>query len=615
MKLKKLFISSALISFLGFNGACLAQKVKFENATEELPEVVVTATKTPHLLKDVPVETVVVTKENIEKSTAKNVSEILRQIPGFYIQSENVPGSSAWRSKLRGLDFDSGYGLILINGERGFGGGMGEYGTSINQIPPEMIEKIEIVKGPASVLYGSDAMVGVVNIITKSVPDKPLFTLSGGYGEYGTSTLNTGLGRWITDKFGFFIDAHYDKAERSKYGARRDDFEGKYVLTNLAYKLTPKINLNLGLNYGKLDWKYESDEKVRISPSIDINFPDSSFLKIRGYYYNFNMDLFSPGYTHRYGDVSYNQMEVQYTKPIGINHLFTGGIEFLHRNVDLTVEGYSKIDKNMDITSGYIQDEISFDPLVIVLGVRWDHNSLYGTEFNPKASLMWKLKEDTRLRFSIGRAFKSPTIRQLYVYFYHNGWWNIPNEDLKPEKSWGYSAGIEHEFSDKLSANLTLFRNNVKDMIVRVDISSNQRTWENVQKAYTQGVEISIKTKPFKNFNLNLGYTYLDTENKDTEKDLTYCPHHTISLGIDYKIKPLKILVHWDTNYISREYTNSDNTKTIPDYSISNLKVIKDISKIIKFSFEINNVFDSDYGQPDKDWLGRNIFGKVSFKF
>jgi outer membrane receptor for ferrienterochelin and colicins len=323
------------------------EKVK---KAEELPEVVVTATRTPHTLEDVPVETILIPKEKIEKSNSKNVSEILREVPGFYIQGENVPGQSAWRSKLRGLDFDRGYGLILINGERVLGGGMGEYGISLNQIPVEMIEKIEVVKGPSSALYGSDAMAGVVNIITKSIPEKPLFTASGGYGSYDTSMLYIGYGRWLNDKFGFFISTNYEKSERGKYGARKDDFEGKYVYTNLAYKISPKIMLGLRMHYDNLERRYETNEKLRISPSVEINLPDNSVLKLKGYWYNFDLDLFSPGFTRRFGDVSYTQTEIQYTKPIGNIHLVTVGGEYLHRKVDLTV-GTRRIDKNLDISS------------------------------------------------------------------------------------------------------------------------------------------------------------------------------------------------------------------------------------------------------------------------
>jgi len=613
-RLRCFYSSLVMLGFLV--SSAFGEEVKEEKVkkAEELPEVVVTATRTPHTLEDVPVETVLIPKEKIEKSNSKNVSEILREVPGFYIQGENVPGQSAWRSKLRGLDFDRGYGLILINGERVLGGGMGEYGISLNQIPVEMIEKIEVVKGPSSVLYGSDAMAGVVNIITKPIPEKPLFTASGGYGSYDTSMLNVGYGRWLNDKFGFFISTNYEKSQRGKYGAKKDDFEGKYVYTNLAYKISPKIMLGLRMNYDNLEWRYETNEKLRISPSVEINLPDNSVLKLKGYWYNFDLDLFSPGYTRRFGDVSYTQTEIQYTKPIGNIHLVTVGGEYLHRNVDLTV-GTRKIDKNLDISSFYLQDEVTLKPVSIVIGGRVDNYSLYKTEFNPRISFMWDISENTRLRLSAGRAFKIPTIRQLYVYFKHGTWWNIPNEHLKPEKAWGYSAGIEHVFSKRLTVNLAAFRNDVEDIIVAVKKSANEREWRNFQKAYTQGLEFGAKMSVLDNLAFNLGYTYLETENKDTGRELPYNPRHVASFRIDYEIKSLKMSLHWLTNYISSSYTTEANTQKTKDYSISNFKIVKEITKNINFSLDFDNIFNSDYGEPDKDWLGRVIFGKLSLKF
>jgi len=579
----------------------------------KLEEIVVTATKTPHTLEDVPVETTLITKEEIENSNVKNVSEILRYVPGFYIQGENVPGSSAYLSRLRGLDFDKGYGLVLINGERVLGGGMGEYGISLNQIPVDMIEKIEVVKGPASVLYGSDAIAGVVNIITKPIPEKPAFTVSGGYGSYDTSLTNIAYGQKI-NKFGFLISVQRETSERGRYGASEDDFKGEYVLTKLSYDISDKALLSFGINYDNLKWEYQTEEKFRFSPSFEISLPDASVLKLKGYWYKLDMDSFSPGYTRRFGDITYTQTEVQYTKPLGKSHLITAGGEYLLRDINA-----SFADKSDTSQSLYLQDEITLKPFNVVIGGRLDDHSLYGTEFNPKTSFMWNVTDNTRLRASIGRAFKSPTIRQLYVFFKHGNWWNKPNEDLNPEVSWGYSAGIEHIFSKKLSANLSLFRNDIKDIVVAVDTSETingtpVRTWKNVRKAFTQGAELGIKAAILDNFLLNLAYTYLDSENKETGKKLPYNPHHTAGIGMDYEIKPWKVSVHWMTNYISEVYTDEANTKKIKDYSISNLKIIKDITKNISVSMDVDNIFESDYGEPDKGWLGRVIFGKLTIK-
>ena len=599
-----------LVVLLLFTSTAFAEN---QEKDAKLEEIVVTATKTPHTLEDVPVETTLITKEEIENSDAKNVSEILRNIPGFYIQGENVPGSSAWRSSLRGFSFDSGYGLILINGERVLGGAMGEYGISLNQIPIDMIERIEIVKGPASVLYGSDAMAGVVNIITKPVPETPLFTVSGGYGSYDTSSANIAYGQKI-NKFGFLVSAQRETAERGRYGASEDDFRGEYVLTKLSYDISEKALLSLGINYDHLQWTYQNDEKLRFSPAFEILLPDTSVLKIKGYWYRLNMDSFSPGYTRRFGDISYTQAEVQYTKPIGNTQLVTAGGEYLQRDINA-----SFADKRDTFQSLYLQDEINLKPFDIVIGGRLDDNSLYGAELNPKASVLWEAAANTRIRASIGRAFKSPTIRQLYVSFKHGNWWNKPNEDLDPEVSWGYSAGIEHRVFKGLSANLSVFRNDVKDIIVAVDTSEEingtpVRTWKNVRKAYTQGAELGIKASVLDNLLVNLGYTYLDTENKETEKELPYNPHHTASIGIDYELKPWRMSFHWITNYISGVYTDEANTKKIKDYSLSNLRSIKEITKDISVSLDLDNIFESDYGEPDKEWLGRVIFGKLTIK-
>ncbi len=594
------------------------EKKDIETKESKLGEIVVTATKTPHTLEDVPVETVLITSEDIEKSNAKNVSEILREVPGFYIQGENVPGSSAWRARLRGLEFDKGYGLILINGERVHGGGMGpETGMSLNQIPVEMIEKIEIVKGPSSVLYGSDAMAGVVNIITKTIPDKPLLTSSVGYGSRETSLLNASYGQWI-DKLGFFVSAHRETSERGRYGAGDDDFKGEYVLVRIAYKFSPSLILNVGINHDDWKWTYTAEERFRISPSVEITLSDDSTLKLKGYWYKHDLDTFSPGYTRRYGDIKYTQLEGQYTKAIGSNQLLTGGIEYFQRDIDL-ISGSARIVKSLEIKSLYLQDEITLKPFNVVIGARVDDNSLYGTKFNPKASLLWDIGDTTRLRLSTGKAFKSPTIRQLYVSILHSTYWIISNENLKPESSWGYSASLEHKFSNSISASLGAFRNDIKDIIVSIQTPDKiqglpVRTFKNVQKAYTQGLELSANANVLENVSLRFGYTYLDTKNKDINKKLPYSPENVASFGLDYEIKPLQMSLHWSTNYISGCYRDETNTQKSGSHYISNLKIKKEITKNITASIDIDNIFKSDYGEPERAWLGRVIFAKLTMK-
>ncbi|MDI6787071.1 MAG: TonB-dependent receptor, partial [Planctomycetota bacterium] len=500
--------------------------------TVEVDKIIVTATKTPRKAQDLPVQTTVITNKEISESGSRTVTELLSTIPGFYIRRQNTPNTSDSSSRLRGLTFDSGYVLVLINGERCLGGGMGEYGISPSQIPPEMIDRIEIVQGPASALYGSDAMGGIVNIITKPIPEKPTGTYSLGAGTYNTTLSHFSYGQQIK-KFGYFLSVQQNTSEMASMSTAETEFEGEYSLAKLSYKLSPSATLALGLSYDDLNWTNRTEKNTKISPSFETSFPDGSTLKLKGYHYKWYLDSFSPGYTPRYGDIVYTQMETQYTKPFGEMHLATVGIEYLDRDLELNVA-----DETDTTKSFYLQDEIDLNPVNLVLGGRIDNHSAYGTVFNPKASVLWKITDNTSLRTSAGTAFKSPTIRQSYVLFLHKTWWNIPNPDLEPETSVGYSAGVEHRFSKNLAIDLNAFRNDIDDLIVRKDISATERTWENVEKAFTQGIELGTKTTILDDLLLNLGYAYLDTENKETKKELTYSPRNVANIGVGYEIKP-----------------------------------------------------------------------------
>ncbi|MFH1005127.1 MAG: TonB-dependent receptor plug domain-containing protein [Bacteroidota bacterium] len=245
-----------------FSLSIMAQEEKKEEKLlfHKLSEVVITATKSPQVLAKIPVQTILITSDDIKASNAKNISELLASVPGIYVRGENVPGASAYQSSIRGLGFDKGYVLVLIDGERVLGGGMGESGTSVNQVPVGMIERIEIVEGAASALYGSDAMGGVINIITKQITEKPLFTSLYGRGEYDTYIAGVGCGQQI-GKFGFLTNFNKDGSKRSRYSASEDDFTGEHVFTKFQYKMSSKAMLNLGANYDDLKWKYSTEKK------------------------------------------------------------------------------------------------------------------------------------------------------------------------------------------------------------------------------------------------------------------------------------------------------------------------------------------------------------------
>ncbi len=598
--------------FLLLPGSSLAQE-----EGESLGEIVVTATRTPHRLKDVPIETEVIDRRQIEDSNALTISDLLRYSPGLFIRAEDLPGISAWRSRIRGLDLNSGYGLILVDGQRVKGGGMGEYGYGLNQIPLELIERIEIVKGPGSVLYGSDAVVGVVNIITRPTPSKTFLTASGLYGSYKTKMVNLTGGGPVGNNSGILLSLDREEADRRKYGGPGDEYQRDHFWAKASHQINKDTLVDLTFKWEERDRLYADEEKLRLSPALTWNLKDDLRLRLSGYLYKWDFHHFTPGYTERKGNMSYRQGEFLLSGPLG-RHLLTLGGEFLEESLD-----YNLAEKTINTKSLFIQDELEAleERLSLVAGVRYDDHSVFGSEINPRVAAMWRFGKTGRLRASVGRSFKSPTVRQLYYRepFLHGSYYIRSNPNLDPETSWGFSLGVEGVIASGIWTSATLFRHDVEDMVVRVETNESiggvpVRTYENVQEAYTEGLELALKIVPTAASEINLSYTFLETENKDTGKDLPYSPRHSLAVRLGYHGPwGLKTLV--GVQFVDRVYSNTTNTKKIDSYWLTEAKIIKNLSKGWEIFVEVDNLFETSYGEPSRDWAGRSVFVGTKMRF
>jgi outer membrane receptor for ferrienterochelin and colicins len=625
-----------------------------------LEDIVVTGTKTPHTLKDVPVETIVITREDIEKTNAQNAIDILKNIPGIDASvHDDVFGTYTWQAKMRGLSFNNGYGLILVDGQRVMGcgqsGGMGEYGSGLNQIPVDMIEKIEVVKGPGSALYGSDAMAGVINIITKKSPKKATGNAGVSYGWYkikeksdsGTITKPSddghsrnfsknyvSFGDRISDRFGYLLHYNYDSAEDIGYDPIKSDrhsFMGK-----LDADLSESIDLYLKYevsDYEKADSREE--ESYRVSAGIDFRPTDDHFFSLKGYTYvwDFTHGYPTNKYGYKYGDVGYDQVEIQYTRYLSDWNALTLGGEVQTQGIDYVIHNYNDagnetgiviVNEDVKTSSLYVQDEITlFEDFTIVAGLRYDDHSTFGSEVNPKLSLMYKFFEDTTFRASVGKAFKSPTIRQLYydIPYLHWGYYAQSNPNLKPEKAIGYSASIEQWlFDQSIMVNLGYFRNDVDDMVISEDTGTKYnglplKEYRNVEEAWIQGVEFMCRTYLSEEFAASLSYTYTDSENKETGKELTYTPKHVFSILPSYELKKYGVGTSATISYIGKQYKDSNNTTQIDEHTVVDAKIYKNLYDKAKLSFEADNIFDSDKGDEGNFRTGRTFMVKLDVSF
>jgi outer membrane receptor for ferrienterochelin and colicins len=578
-QLKTIIRVFALI--LIFGSVAWAQEDTEDRIDVQLGTTVVTATKTEHTLADVPEATVVITKEEIEAQNATNVLEVLRWIPGIRISDAyGSMGGDAYA--IDGAPSD--YTLMLVDGNRVKGSYI------LSEIPVSTIERIEIVKGANSLLYGSDALSGVINIITKRAPDRFTADLEA---SYSTSEENSNAEEV---SIGFKLGKL-----RQLYTYGRKDVEGgEYENDSFAGKFGFDINDNAELKFdfraNQYDKEYTDMDRYDYLLELDWDLDERSSLKAKGFFRDYSSVSHVGGATEgTEEDSTYDEEEIVYTRLLGESHLVTAGYQRMGDGFDY--EGPSEEwTKHQDSNSLFLQDEITvIESLVLVPALRVDFHSEWGHEFNPKLSMLWKVTETTSLRASWGTAFRAPTLTEMYRSTFHGhgswGFWIVGNPALEPEKSETYRISVEKRFSNDFHGSIALFRNDFKDMIKGgfTDPSRTVYSYSNVAEAMTQGVEVDMKYYFMDSFQATLAYTYLDTEDKETGEELSDTVRHRITGGVRYSNNDIGF-----TAEVKGEYER--NAEADDDADENNFMLhaglSKTITKYIKLWVNADNLLD-----------------------
>jgi len=610
---------------------CMGIAVSYVRAEEtgkgfDLGQVVVTATKTEHTLGDVPVAVEVITKEEIKAKNIKTVQDALKHLTGVEINKSCGTWGDKGNVQLQGLN--KNHTLILVDGQRFLGG---HDAVDLQQISIEMVERIEVVKGPASALYGSDAIGGVVNIITKSAPEDPTVSASTSFGSRETQ-IHEVSGGFKKDKFGSFLSYTYKESDGvhpeyfgSKTGYKESDWYKENIFQgSFQYEFTPESKLTLKPYYSEHKMKdgvSATEMQDRIQEKLSLNSiwewsPDElSKLTLRGSWFNYKH--WTTDKSSDWGTDSY-ETEINYSRLIMDSHTLTGGYHYHKEDIDDRGKAY-KADQTLH--SFFVQDEIDLEPFTLVLGTRVDEHDKWGSEINPKASLLYKVTEDFKLRGSVGTAFRAPTLVKLYADGWSMGgvYTVYANSDLKPEESLGYQLGAEYKFSEKLLTKLSFFRNEVENLIssryASVGPPPWDMYWENIDEAVTQGIELSLASRIIDNLTASLGYTFLDTEDKSTKKELIERPKHKLTLGFDWMIPQIALNINLSGEYIGRRYGNAANTNRLGGYTICNLALTKDIGKHAQVFARIDNIFGKKSISDEYDIDGTEFLGGLKVKF
>jgi len=589
-------------------------------AAEETPrrdEVVVTATMSEKRVADAPGSVEVITAQEMLDMNALTVAEALESAAGLAVSRESgrvqVPAIRGARGK---------HTLVLLDGRR-LAPGFNDL-VDLRQIPTVMVERIEIVRGPASALYGSDALGGVVNIITKRLPAALTGQIGGQYGlnrdgkarEY----VGGGLvgGPLLTDRGRFLVAGELrEKNGWDKSGSLPDDgFEEKprFVAGRFAYDITDAQTLSGGAEYMENTYTgaqlYENVARERIGDEhrsgyylqYDARPEDFQHLVLRLNRSEYRHDLDFHPYAisgDRRTEQVVNQGEARYTGLFLERHLLTLGGEWRREELDDRQAESGRTDEHVTNLSLFLQDEYQIvDPLLLVLALRYDHHSEFGRQWTPRVSLVYNLTDTLRLKAAYGRGFRAPSLTELFVTSLRRRGRDIyeANPDLKAEKSNTYEVGMEADFQ-KGYAGLTAFRSEVDNLIEsvfeRVEGSgSGARSYyvyRNIAEATLQGLEAQAGWRLPLGFSLDGHFTWLDVENKSAAEDIGGQPKYKAFVKLGYALPEWRLRANLRMNYTGRlTYADGDRKS----YALYGLFVAKEVGRHTELFAGVDNLFD-----------------------
>lgn len=580
-----MYRTAALFAFIITTLELFSQADTAFNANRTLDEIVVTATRTERKLGNVAVPVSIINNKTIQQAGSVRLKDILQEQAGLYITNSFGAGV-----QMQGLNPD--YTLIMIDGEPLVGrtGGV----LDLNRIAVGNIRKIEIVKGPSSSLYGSEALAGVINIITDKKYLKKLgagirygfgnpdngWAFPSGYSTFKNADINL-QGSTTINKIGikFFTNANYLDGISFRPFSKDKIAQPIWRLTNqvqFSYPFTVSTKLTLAVrhtydhinqefavsNNGVITNSYgkEANSDLNINPVLTHQFSKKIKSSLRLYTTSYNglqklkfKEMPDSSYTDEFRQHFYrmeNQTDFNWDKMT----VTVGGGYIVDRVRSTRYDDFSN-EKLNTILYGFVQHEWNAGAkTTIITGFRYDDNKLFAAAFSPKLAVSYKAGNKVLLNASVGRGFKAPDFRQLYLNFTNNaaGGYSVfgtidavkiitelqrigqvaeVNDDfnrlkeLKPEFSTGINAGGTYLYSEALSFSLNLFRNDIDQLINVRQVATKSNgaqiySYINVNKAFTEGGEVEINWKPIKQVSISAGYQFLKTADKEELKNV-----------------------------------------------------------------------------------------------
>ncbi|MEE2879035.1 MAG: TonB-dependent receptor [Pseudomonadota bacterium] len=601
----------------------VAAPVSAQEAERELDTVVVTATAGEQSLLTAPASISVVDQEELQLRAATDLTDALAGEPGVQITGI---GMTRRGISLRGMPEE--YTLYLLDGRRvsATNGVIAHSDLELGWLPAAAVEQIEVVRGPMSSLYGSDALGGVVNVISRSPTDTFMgeFKLGGSVpesGEGGESVngsvfLSVPL---IEGKLGATIVG--DLFERNDLPNQQDpavsDVEGRETATGrLGFVWTPDSNQRVDLIYTRSDDERWRDTRAAGRTPVDYEYRDEGVREqiVLGHKGDWSwgrtqVDLYQSSARRE----NFRTNGQTPTRDQGLEDTVLSALTALDlsKSNTLTIGGEIRREELEDEVASpdgtseaehgalFVQDEISLtDNFELVAGLRGDHHEAYGWEASPRLYGVFRPSGNLVIKGGYGEGFKSPSLTDLsedYAVLAAGGrFWVFGNPDLKPETTKTFEMGVDY-VADKWTVHVGAFHNQLENLIQTQCVSdcgvrgAEVRYYANLDEAEINGLELSGALDLPANVGLSANYTYLDTEDKATGERIAERPEHQANGAVSWSPRDgaeIRLRVEYTGEQLDAPGV------TIPDYTLLHVDAVWPITPKVRLNAGIDNLTD-----------------------
>ena len=647
------------ISCLGFedNRVKIEQNslnVELKEKANFLNTVVVTGTRTNRTLKNTPVLTKVVSSNDLVSMGAITALDALENLmPGVHF----TPNPMGDNIQIQGLN--NGYILVLIDGERL----APERNENVNfsRLNVAEIERIEILNGASSVLYGSNAIGGVINIITKKIYKPIEGYMQGRYSKFNTYNADASVGfriKELTSKTGFNFKKTdgYDLSPETPQSFTVNPNEDYTITQLLKYNFSKKLSAEANGRYYSHETEnpplsanttHRLDRNYTVGGKVNYFTSDKNTITLTGHsdiYKGYKILEKKDNQKELTSDYLYNSFRLTDAFTLSEKIQIIGGAEYNYEKMfSENLFGNIPDDESSNNVNLFAQGDFKIiKDLQGVIGARYTDHSGFGSHFAPNMSLMFKLN-NFRFRTSLSNGFKTPSLKEMFYNFDHQGmFYVIGNPNLKPEESWYKSVSAEYLNKD-INVSATFFHNSITDKINTVQYSvddengnpRNEMRYENVADAGITGLDVFAQINFMKHFSFKGGYTFANAIDKSDDSQISGNSKHNITSALSFRYNDVRIgkkhypfIISFSGRYSSpriyyNETTDENGNNVIvrndsPAYSIWRLMYTQYIPIKNNWNVEIQGGIDNIFNHVDNTTFinpGRtfSILFKISF--